>query len=88
MSLPTAIVVLLVALLMASHASAVWIALKEGERRCFYEEVPGKFLISGSFESKPLMNAEQIGSSKNEVQGPMPPPVLSAFHRPAPCRSA
>jgi len=74
-----ALIVVVAALLLAQHVSAVWIALKEGEKRCFFEEVPGKFLISGSFESKPLATADTLGSSKNEIPVGSPPSVLSLF---------
>jgi hypothetical protein len=72
--------VAMVSLLIAT-SSAVWISLKEGEQRCFFEEIPANTGILGMFESQVLPRADLIGSSKNEVQPgelPLPPPDPAA----------
>uniref|UniRef100_A0A6B2LGN4 GOLD domain-containing protein n=1 Tax=Arcella intermedia TaxID=1963864 RepID=A0A6B2LGN4_9EUKA len=44
--------------------SGLYVIMKEGEMRCFKVEVPQDVLIVGDFQSFPLENEKNIGSSK------------------------
>lgn len=59
---------LLAAMALLQSVSAMWITLKEGEKRCFFEEIPANTAISGQFESHALPRPELLGSSKNEAR--------------------
>jgi len=61
------VTLILLVCIFTFHVRAVYVAMKEGERRCFYEEVPGNTYITGHFESVALENPTVLGSSNNEL---------------------